>query len=123
MDNLLILLVYGFAVWRISFILVYEEGLFQVAERIRRFIGIRLWWELDVNEQEIWINSNPTITDIPESIGFNTFAKMLLCLGCTSVTVGAIITVLHLVNPTVTLYLTAPFALSTIAVVIENKRQ
>lgn len=107
--NLVALLVIGLATWRFSSLLANdkEEGPFDVLGKFRHFVGVR-YTKLSPDNMKT------------EAYGANGFARMILCTWCNSVWIGIIITVAFILLPSVTLMACLPFALSTIAIVIDR---
>ena len=92
LENYLDLIVFGLATWRISTMLINEDGPFDVFFRIREWTGDE---------------------------GF--FADLFSCVWCMSVWVAIFLILSAIMNKTITLYLMLPFALSAIAVILEEK--
>jgi len=85
-------IILGLATWRISHMLVWEDGPFDLFEKTRnRF-----------------------------DEGFF-FDRLFACVWCLSVWVGAILVFSAIMDKIVTVYLMLPFALSAIAVILEEK--
>ena len=85
-------IILGLSTWRISSMFINEDGPFDIFFRIREWIGDE---------------------------GF--FAGLFSCVWCLSVWVAIFLTLSAIMNKTVTLYLMLPFALSAIAVILEEK--
>lgn len=97
--DLTALFLLGLATWRLSYMLVHEDGPGLVFFRLRRRIGIGH----DEN-RHAWM--------VPER-----FLPMLLsCIWCTSVWVSAGWVLLYILLPAVALPLAAVFAVSSIAI-------
>ena len=92
MINYFDLIILGLSTWRISSMFINEDGPFDIFFRIREWIGDE---------------------------GF--FASLFSCVLCLSVWVAIFLTLSAIMNKTVTLYLMLPFALSAIAVILEEK--
>lgn len=98
-----LLLILGFATWRISNLLVLEKGPFNVFVRIRELAGI-----IHDTQGE------------PYQYPDNFLAELLSCVWCTSVWVGTAWAIAWLLWPEVTVKVSVPFALSAIAIVIDK---
>lgn len=88
------------AVWRISSLLVNENGPFDIFQRLRFSVGVRWHGASSVPETEL--------------------AKVFLCLWCMSFWVGLLIALLFFWLPAFTLFCLMPFALSAVAIVIDK---
>jgi len=86
------LIIFGLATWRISSILVNEDGPFDVFFKMRERFKEGLF-----------------------------FDSLFSCVWCISVWVAILLTLHAIMNKTLTLYLMLPFALSAIAVILEEK--
>jgi len=94
-------IVYALAVWRISHLIAFETGPFQVLDKIRFILGVRY------DEQSV-------------RYGKNVIAEGIICIWCNSVWFGLLWTLLYLtINPTILLIISLPLALSTVAIIIE----
>ena len=91
-------LILALATWRISSLLANEDGPYNIFERLRQWSGVHY----DAY-------SNPQ--------GSNELAKMLMCILCNSVWVGAALTVTYWLLGDVAIWLSLPFALSAVAVI------
>jgi hypothetical protein len=96
--NLLILIL---AVWRISSLLVNEDGPFSVFGRLRHRLGVRY-------------------DEYSQPYGENEVAKALTCTWCTSVWVSFVLAALYAAAPTAVLVCSLPFALSAGAIVVDG---
>lgn len=94
--------IFGLATWRISSLLVDEPGPFRIFIRIREKVGIT--HDLDDN-----------VEMIPD--GF--LPGILSCVWCTSVYLGLFWTIMYLCVP-FALYLALPFALSGMAIKVQD---
>lgn len=101
MDNIYFIIAI-LATWRLSAMLSYEAGLFNIFEWSRELTGI-------VHDDE----GNKIA--VPETF----FAKLLDCVWCISVWIGLGIAIVWWVNP-VWVIVFLPFALSTGAIIIEK---
>lgn len=99
--NLTILFVLGLAAWRLSSLLVKEEGPFLIFERMRTKAGI------------IQDGAEKIVTD-------RFFAQLLSCVWCTSVWVGGLLVLGWLLAPDLTLAVSLILALSTLAILIDR---
>jgi len=101
--DILTLLVFGLATWRVSRILVTERGPFDVFARLRKYAGI----EYDPNGE---------MTIIPD--GF--LPGVLSCVWCASIWVGFFWVVFLALFPTIALYCGAGFAVSSLAIGVDR---
>lgn len=97
------LLILALANWRISSLLTNEDehGPYEILDKIRWIVGIE------------YHEGFPYAT--------NEIAKLFMCVWCISIWVGIIQTILMLIIPDYTTWLFLPFALSTVAVIIEEQ--
>jgi len=89
-------IVLALATFRISELITYENGPWDMFLELREFLGAE--------------------KDEPDTF----FGNLLACVRCNSVWVGTILTLLYLIIP-LSVYLAFPFALSAIAVFLSNK--
>ena len=101
MDYMFDALVIGLATWRISSLLSREDGPFYIFSRIRHVAGV-----------EYDINSKP----IPK----NELSRGLLCLWCSSIWVAIAFCLVYFLWPLWTVMMLMPFAVSTIAIIIDG---
>ena len=94
------LLILGLATWRITSLLVTEDGPYDIFGRLRAFLGVRY-------------------DEYNSPYGTNVIAQGLLCMWCASVWVGLGFTFIYLANCKVALGLAFPFALSAAAVLVD----
>ncbi len=106
--RLLNLLVLSGAVWRISYMLVFEDGPFNVFGSIREYAGVRY-------------NENYE-TFVPAYMGAarRTIAGIFNCIYCMSVWIALLFSVLYFSNQFVSVALAVPFALSAAAILIDR---
>lgn len=97
------LIIYGLATWRISSIIVREDGPFHMFLRVRKMAGI-------IHD----IDGNP----IQSPDGF--FSELLFCVWCSSVWVGLFLTVFWFFTPEWSLIFSVPFAFSGMAILIDK---
>lgn len=94
-------LLLALATWRVAHLLAYEEGPAHLFERLRVWVGVRY----DAQSQPY------PATNLAEG---------LTCLWCNSVWVGALWGWLALALPGPALWLALPFALSALAILVEE---
>lgn len=94
-------IVAALATWRISHMLLYENGPFRALRRLRVMLGV-MYYSDDSNDVA---SSKYEITT---------------CVWCLSVWVGAVVGVLWLLTPVWSFWVTLPFALSAGAVVLDK---
>jgi len=96
-------LILGLATWRISSLLVQEDGPGDVFMRIRELAGIS-------HDQ----NKDPLA--IPD--GF--WPNLLSCVWCLSLWMATLIFIAYLVFPKITVTICTPFALSSTAIIVNR---
>lgn len=101
--TILDLLLLGLATWRMAALLVKEEGPWHIFHRIREGVGIK-----HAQDGSFGIISDTWL------------AGVLSCVWCTSIYIGTFWTILYLLFPEITIYLTIPFALSALAILIDS---
>jgi len=101
-NEIILFLVSILATWRLSAMLSYEAGLFNMFLALREFVGITH----DDNGEKIASNGS-------------FFADLLDCMWCLSVWIGGAVAVSLYFYP-VLVYLLLPFALSAGAVLVEK---
>jgi len=100
------------AVWRLSSLLVDEDGLFDMFERLRTWFGIRYVNDGTSAIQKVVPDDTPAMKKI--------MAKWLVCRWCCSLWMGGLLTVLCTVFPSqVVLTVLLPFSLSSLAIVVD----
>jgi len=92
-----ILLIYGLATWRISSLLVQEEGPFHIFEKIRYWVGIQ---------------HEGMIPD-------NLLGGILSCVWCCSIWIALFWTISLWIIPKWSVMAAMPFAFSAIAILID----
>lgn len=97
------LLIYGLAVWRVSSLLVSEDGPFKAFRRLRELFGIQ-----HDAEGHVYL--------IPDT----SIAKLFSCLWCASVWVSAAWLLLLTILPVYCMWLSVWLALSAVAIVVEK---
>ena len=95
------LLVLGLATWRVSSLFVAEEGLLGIFAKFRFFIGVKY-------------------DSLSQPVGTNFIADIFTCVWCASVWVGLFFAVLWFINADAAIILALPFALSAVAILIEE---
>jgi len=99
--SLIDLLILGLATWRLSSLLVNEDGPWEIFARMRTMVGIRY------NEQSL-----PYAT--------TALSELFTCVFCMSVWMGFLLTAVYWLSSKWTILIMSPFALSAIAVIIER---
>ena len=94
-------IILGLAVWRLSSLLVHEDGPLDI------FLWFRHWAGVGYDEYS-------------NIVGKNELSRALICLWCTSVWVGIALTLLYTLFREPVVWLSAPLALSTVAVIVER---
>lgn len=94
-------LILALAAWRVTSLLVEEDGPFYILERLRFKLGMRY----DENSRRVATNE---------------IARGFECVWCLSVWVGGLMAVLYWIAPRAALMLAFPFALSAAAIMVEE---
>lgn len=95
------LIIYGLATWRVASLLVEESGPFDIFKKIRELTGI-------THDED----------DLPLMIPDRFFAQLFSCVWCTSVWVAVAYTLVSLWKHGI--YTALPFALSAVAVLLQD---
>lgn len=102
MDTIIVaLLILGFATWRVSSLLVSEEGPFSVLAKFRFIIGVRY-------------------DELSRPIGTNVIADLFTCVWCASVWIGLFFAVIWYINNDIAIIIALPFAISSLAIIIDS---
>lgn len=99
------LLIYVIACWRITHILLRENGPFKLFRRLREALGVVYYVEHDGSESD----------DIAE----HRF-EITVCIWCASMWVGGVIALVHFFF-THAEFLFLPYALSAVAIMLDDK--
>lgn len=97
-------IVLALATWRISSILVYEEGPFDICARFRNAIGVKY-------------------DSHAHTYGENMLANLFTCLWCLSIWVGIAIAAFYVLVGDIAVVACLPFALSAVAVIIHTNTE
>ena len=103
MIDVIIIIVLGLATWRISALLTREAGPFHMFEKLRELAGIE-------HDQE------GNVQMIPHKF----FAELLSCVWCNSIWAGTFWTIMLISLPKVAPWIALPFALSTLAILLDR---
>lgn len=95
------LLVIALAVFRISNLLVFEEGPFLIFPRFRHFVGVRF-------------------DAMSEAQADNELAKLFTCIWCLSVWMGIFFAIAYYFAPNLTFWVSLPFAFSSVALIAKR---
>lgn len=95
-----VIIVLSFATWRLSSLLAREEGPFDAFSRLRIRAGARY-------------------DEFSNQYGTNSISRMMLCVWCNSVWIGLFVTILYYFFPEITIVVSLPFFLSSVAVLID----
>jgi len=99
-------LILAIATWRLSHLLVSEDGPFDILFRFRKLIGFQVSPSYPLDETDFeWLPQNK-------------LAELFACVWCISIWIGLGFYVGFMITPTTTLYVALPLSLSAIAVVI-----
>ena len=102
MDRVLDMTILALAVWRLSSMLVNEDGPLHIFNKLRYKAGMRY----DEHSSEY-----PTTQ----------LSELLSCVWCTSVWIAIVASVLYLVLEAAAVYIAMPLALSAVAILIQTK--
>lgn len=109
------LIILALATWRISSLFVNEDGPFFVFEKLRTRSGI--YWHVPmpyhIESIQHSVLMEPVLI-VPDRF----FPQLLSCVWCFSAHAGGALVLLHFLLPTITFYAALPFALSTLAILI-----
>lgn len=95
------MIIIGIAVWRLSYMLVEEEGPYEIFTRLRNWLGT------DVDEDH-------------RNQHLNTLRGILECIYCISVWLGFFFVAVYVISPLAAMYIALPFALSAIAIFLDK---
>lgn len=98
MINILDLIIISLAAWRITSILVREEGPYDICEKFRYMLGVRY----DEHSKRV--------------TNGNMLASLVLCTWCTSVWVAALFFILYYISNNIAILIAAPLAISTLTI-------
>lgn len=104
------LLILALATWRLSSLLVDEDGLFNMFEKLRTWVGVR-YTKGETGELEQVVPDD--LSCIRKTVG-----KWLTCRWCCSLWVGAVLTVVCIAWSSV-VYIVLPWSISTLAIIID----
>jgi hypothetical protein len=100
--NTITFLILALATWRVSYMLVNEDGPYAIVANFRQLLGVRY-------------------DDYSQVYGISMPGKLLTCVYCTSVWVSLAYVIIWLVcGSTVSVAIALPFALSAVAVIVNN---
>ncbi|MHA2118165.1 MAG: DUF1360 domain-containing protein [Candidatus Thorarchaeota archaeon] len=99
--TLIVLLSLSAATWRMSSLLVNEDGPRDMLAKFRYFIGVRY-------------------DELNFPIGTNVVSRAFTCVWCLSVWVAIAFTILWLINESLAFIISLPLALSAAAIIVEN---
>jgi len=104
-------LVVGLAVWRISSLLVNENGPFYVFRELRERAGIH-----NTIRSIFGKNANTVEKVVPDTF----FAQLLSCVWCCSIWVGFSFTLLLCMSEAVSVLISLPFAWSAVSIFLNK---
>lgn len=93
-------IILALATWRVSHLLTYEDGPFNIFQKLRTFVGIS--------------------EELDEHDNYSFFAKLLSCLKCNSIWVGAIVWTSYCFFPIITMWITVVLAISAVACILDK---
>ena len=91
----------GLGAWRLSSLLVTEEGPFGILAKFRSFIGVRY-------------------DELSKPYSTNVIADIFTCIWCASMWIGIFFSVIYYINAHFAIMLSLPFAISAVAIVLEK---
>ena len=94
-------LILALATWRVSYMLVNEDGPYAIVARLRQLLGVRY-------------------DEYSHAYGLSMPGKLLTCVYCTSVWVGIAYVIIYLVNSFMATVVALPLALSAVAIIIND---
>jgi len=102
-NEFLLFLIAGLAVFRISSLAAKEDGPYGILEKFRKFVGVR-------------------IDEFGNTYGKNEFSRGLLCIWCNSVWIGEIFAIIGVVIGLYhwLLFPVIGLALSTVSIIVEQ---
>lgn len=103
MSTPLVLLALILATWRVSAMLTKETGPFHIFERMRELSGIEH-------------DADGGVLIVPNKL----FAELFSCVWCVSIWVATFWAVLWFFLPDIAFYASLPFAISTVAILIDR---
>lgn len=95
------LVVASLATWRLSSLLAREDGPWMIFAIFRRIIGVKY-------------------DALSRPFGGNIVAEGVICIWCNSVWIGLLLTVIYVIIGKALLWLILPFALSAIAIIVDE---
>jgi len=95
------LIVLGLATWRLTSLIVWEAGPWDILAHLRHLLGVRY----DAQSQRY---------------ADTMLGRMVICPWCASVWCGVAMTVFYLLTPRVSVWIGLPLAFSAVAVLIEK---
>lgn len=98
----LALLVYGMVTWRITSLLVAENGPLHIFARLRDVLGV------SYDEHSRCVSHNP-------------IAEALCCFKCTSIWIALLVVIAWMYSPDPLIFIARVAALSTIAILIQSR--
>lgn len=125
--NSLTLVVLALATWRLSYLVAHERGPFAIMRRLRVLAGARTYNERETVAlpehvvDRLYSDTDSVVTNNDEQIATTELAELVLCQWCNSVWLGILATALNYVLPDVAFWLFLPFALSAVAVIVQEK--
>lgn len=93
--------VVALAVWRVSSLLVNEEGPLDIFVRLRKFVGVKY-------------------DEFSQPYGTNFISKLFACVWCMSIWLSAPAALVLIVFPKFAFYASLLFAISAVAIIIET---
>lgn len=94
------------ATWRLASLVANEDGPFEIFAMFRKLVGVKY---------------NTAQFTVPTPYGSNEVAKMMICVWCNSIWIGAAVALAYWYNPHFTTWACLPLALSALAIVIDKQ--
>ena len=118
MERIIELSIIGLAVWRISSIVVREEFVFGIAQKLRTALGVKGYKHLEELFDETFIKR---YEDYESHLQPTWIARGITCLWCVSFWVGLLFGLVYMYVYGIGVYsLCLPFALSGIAIAFDK---
>jgi hypothetical protein len=117
----MILLLVALATWRLTSLLVYEAGPWNIFENLRYSFGVRTAEDATMAERDKWLTGHPGEV-VPERFAIMLTGEILLCFYCSSLWVAffAVGLVINFDPLPLWQILLLPFAVSAAAIVLDT---
>lgn len=117
--SLVDLIVLALATWRLSSLLVGEDGPFDIFRSFRSFVGAGEFSQAGMDAERLTPQEiERVMMNAGRPEGF--LAGLLSCVWCTSIWVALALALAVYLLPTITFYVALVFALSTMAILVQE---